>query len=166
MSKLPVALAAALLTSALPALANPVVAQAKPMMMVMRDSDGLVISVLDWMEAYPHILTTGGVRPGEVFYTFGGPVSTATGGFVALPVSGTPLPGQPVFLGGPELLTAGAEGPVLDIGGVAYQVEAEGVQIWLRDLATGTRHAAARHVAPVAPDAQGLSVNPAQLVLD
>jgi hypothetical protein len=110
MSKFPTALAAALLASALPELANPVVDQPKPMMMVMRDSDGLVISVLDWMEVYPHLLTTGGVRPGEVFYTFGGPVSTATRGFVALPVSGTSLPGQPVVLGGSGLLTAGAKG--------------------------------------------------------
>jgi hypothetical protein len=55
---------------------------------------------------------------------------------------------------------------VLDIGGVAYQFEAEGAQVWLRDIATGTRHAAARHVARVAADAQGLTVNPAQFVLD
>lgn len=154
----------ALITAALPVLADqPMMPQPKPMVLY-RDSDGMVISVLYWVDVYPHLATTGGVRPGEVFYTFDGPVNTATGGVTMLPRDGSS--GQPVFLGGPELLADGAGGQVLDIGGVAYQVEAEGARIWLRDVATGARHAADRHVAPIAPDAEGLAVNPAQFALD
>lgn len=158
-------LATVLLAFTVPALSNPVVAEPRPMIML-RDSDGIVISVLDWVDIYSTLGTTGGIMPGGVFYTFDGPVATLTGGGTTLPRDGSTLTGQPIFLGGPELLSAGAGGQVLDIGGVTYRVEADGAQVWLRDIATGTRHAAARHVAHVAPDAQGLAVNPTSFALD
>ncbi len=156
----------ALIATALPVLADePIMALPKPMV-YFRDSDGLVISVICWMEYFPHLATSGGVGPGDVFYTFDGPVSTATGGVTTLPRDGSTLPEQPVFLGGTELLAAGNGGEVLDVGGIAYRVEAKGTRIWLRDVATGVRHAADRRIAAVAPDAEGLAVNPAQFALD
>ena len=155
MSRLTAPMAAVLAAAfAAPALANPVISLPP----LLRDSDGIVISVLDVIDVYPYFTTAGGVGPGEVFYTFGGEVSAATGG-------ATPQMGS-VLLGGAELLTAGAAGRVLDIGGVSYLVEVAGERIWLRDIATGTRYAAARHIAPVTPDALGLVVNPASFALD
>ena len=170
MFKLSAALATSLFAATVPALANPGVDNPVGIMpvpiMLPRDSDGITISVLHLYDFYLQPGSTGGVAPGGVYYTFDTPVSTAAGGGVSLPRGGPSLTGQPIFLGGSELLTAGAEGVVMDIGGVAYQVEAKGNRIWLRDIATGTRHAAARHIAPIAPDTQGLSVNPAQFGLD
>ena len=168
MFKLSAALATALFAATLPALANPGLDNPVGIMpvpiMLPRDSDGITISVLHLYDFHLQPGSTGGIAPGGVYYSFDTPVSTSAGG-VSQPRGGPALTGQPVFLGGSELLTAGAKGAVLDVGGVAYQVEAKGNRVWLRDIATGTRHAAARHTAPVSPDTQGLSVNPAQFGL-
>lgn len=170
MIKLSAAIAASLFAATLPALANPAVDNPAGAVsgqgFLFRDSDGITISVLHLYDFHTQVGSTGGITPGGVYYTFDTPVSAGAGGTVSLPRGGPSLTGQPVFLGGSELLTAGAEGVVLDIGGVAYQVEAKGNRVWLRDIATGTRHAAARHIAPSSPDMKGLSVNPAQFGLD
>ena len=170
MIKLSATFATALFAAILPALANPGMdtpAVSVPLPPILyRDSDGLTISVLHLYDFYVQSGAAGGIVPGGVFYTFNQPVSAGAGGNVPVPRGGPVNSGQPVFLGGSELLTAGAEGAMLDIGGVAYQVEAKGNRVWLRDMATGTRHAAARHIAPTSPDRQGLSVNPAQFGLD
>ena len=153
-------LVALLATAALPAFAeDPQIGMVDPMpgpAYFMRDSDGLVISILT---LYDFGGETGGVLPGEIYYSVGG-------GDPQLPRGGSALDGQQVFLDGTELVNIGAQGGVVEIDGSSYRVETEGDRIWLRDVATGMRLATARHVAPMSPDRKGLSVNPAQFGLD
>lgn len=162
--------AAVLIATSLPALAETPVdgpsGTAVDPMILTRDSDGMVISVLYDYDFTPLPGSDVGITSGEPFYTFDPIESGAGGGTGTLAQGGADTAGQPVLLGGAELLTAGADGAVLNIGGVSYQVEAKGKRVWLRDLATGARYATARHIAPKAPDAQGLSVNPKQFKLN
>ena len=162
--------ATALLVLAVPALADSLTADSPTLaprpMIFLRDSDGMVISVLDWSDGHPVFDTKGGVWPDGVYYAFNAPVAAEAGAGPVMARDGSPLSGQPVVLGGTELLAAGTGGQVLEIGGVSYRVETDGRNVWLRDIATGKRHATSRHKAQVAPDAQGLAVNPENFALD
>jgi len=131
----------ALSLAAVPVLAGPIVVSPQ---LLLRDSDGIVISVLHPVDYGP---IPGGVGPGGVYYTFNGEVVPMTGGVTA----------------GVSSPTAG---PTMEIGGATYQVEASGGEVWLRDLATGQRYAAEKRIAAIAPDAVGLKVNPNAFALD
>ena len=166
--------------AALPALANPV--GPKPSLIIptwgiLRDSDGIVISVIHppiyWIPL-PGGVGSGGIVPGGVFYTYGG-VEMANGGVQLTPMATpggavlgatTDLPATPVVLGGAELTTPSANGTTVDIGGTIYRVETAGGKVWLRDTATGLRYATVRHIAPMTPDARGMKVNPTAFALD
>ncbi len=112
----------------------------------LRDSDGIVISVLDPVDYLP---IWGGIKFGDIhyYYTFRGDVlemASATGGGVS---------------------SEGLASSVA-VGGTTYEVEVSGTKIWLKDPANGRRFPAERRVALVAPDAKGLRVNPAVFALD
>ena len=139
-------------------------------------------------------IVSGGIVPGGVFYSFGGVemaaggvgmsaggvqntagvVQTATGGVQLANMSSpgrtsgatTGLPTTPVVLGGADLATPSANGTTVTIGGTTYRVETAGGKVWLRDEATGVRYATARHIAPMTPDAVGMTVNPTAFALD
>lgn len=112
----------------------------------LRDSDGIVISVLDPVDYLP---VWGGIKSGDIYYyyTFRGDVlemASATGGGVS---------------------SEGLASSVA-VGGTTYEVEVSGTKIWLKDPANGRRFAAERRIALVAPDAKGLRVNPTVFALD
>ncbi len=112
----------------------------------LRDSDGIVISVLDPVDYLP---IWGGIKSGDFYYyyTFRGDVlemASATGG----------------------QMTSGGLSSSVAVGGTTYEVEVSGAKIWLKDPANGRRFAAERRVALVAPDAKGLRVNPTVFALD
>ena len=175
---------------ALPALANPNIAKttviAPNMGILLRDSDGIVISVIH--PPIDYIPWSGGIVPGGVFYTLGGvemggvEMGGVEMGGVELATSGVGIttmahPGgvlgatsgraaTPVVLGGAELASPSANGTTVSIGGTTYRVESAGGKVWLRDPATGLRYATARHIAPMTPDATGLTINPTAFALD
>lgn len=154
-----------LMALAVPALADPLTAEPSPMVML-RDSDGMVISVLDWRDGHPGVDTDGGVWPIALLRDSDGIVISVLNWSDGHPEEWL-LYGQPEVMNGSELLVvADAGGQVLDVGGVSYRVETDGRQVWLRDIATGKRHATSRNKVQVAPDAQGLVVNPASFALD
>lgn len=136
--------------------------------MLPRDSDGIVISII-----YPvdHYTYSGENGTGGVYYTFRDLTVDVKSGLGTtmdtMPglTSGSVSDGA-VFFGGAELGAALADGSTLEFGGASYRVEAAGGKVWLRDIATGQRYAAVRHVLPTAPDAAGLSVNPVAYALD
>ena len=171
--------------AALPALANPNGAKttviAPTLGIMLRDSDGIVISVIH--PPIDYIPWSGGIVPGGVFYTLGGvEMGGVEMGSVELATSGVGIttmahPGgvlgatsgraaTPVVLGGAELAAPSANGTTVSIGGTTYRVESAGGKVWLRDPATGLRYATARHIAPMTPDATGLTINPAAFTLD
>ena len=115
------------LMAALPVQAD----QVRPGIMVMRDSDGIVISVLNPVNYFTPM------PGGGVVYVMGGHVVD--------------------FSGSPRVAESGAGvlGPTAVVAGTTYQVEVSGSDVWLLDPATGLRHAA-RRVA----EAGGLQVNP------
>ena len=156
----PLSAALAFGLAAVPALANPVTSVKAHLM---RDSDGIVISVIDVPIKYYDF--EGGVLNGGVYYTMNGgvmPRAVDSGGPLLGSTSGAP--GTQVILGGSEL--ALAHGTSLSIGGVTYRIEADGDAVWLIDRETGQRYATTRHMLALAPDAKGLTVNPAVFGLD
>ena len=127
-------------------LAAPAAADAWPGPTWLRDSDGIVISILNPVDYLP---IWDGVKWGDIYYyyTFRGDVlemASATGGGVS---------------------SEGLASSVA-VGGTTYEVEVSGAKIWLKDPANGRRFAAERRVARVAPDAKGLRVNPTVFALD
>lgn len=129
------------LTLAAPAVADPWAGT-----MWLRDSDGIVISILNPVDYLP---IWDGVKWGEVYYyyTFRGDVlemASATGGGVS---------------------SEGLSSSVA-VDGTTYEVEVSGTKIWLKDPANGRRFAAERRIGLVAPDAKGLRVNPTVFALD
>lgn len=157
MFKFPLLASAALM--ALPAMAETTTPRPLPALFL-RDSDGIVISVIDPIDGIPG---GGGVLPGGVYYTLGGDGGELSG-IESLGQGGTSgLPRTTVLIGGGELLAPDMAGQILRIAGGDYRIEVSGDEVWLRDMETGARLAATRHVAP---DAQGLSVNPATFALE
>ena len=137
-------LAGLALATAQPLLADSAV---KPGLMIFRDSDGIVISVLhpiDYFTPIPGVSTTGGV-----VYTMGGvelEFSAGPGGVMADNMSGG--------------INAGAGvGPTAVVAGTTYKVEVSGTDVWLRDPVTGARYATEQRVASV-QNINGLTVNP------
>ncbi|MEO8240852.1 MAG: hypothetical protein ABI832_01000 [bacterium] len=150
----------AVVLAGLPALAGPVSTVISPnVIMLMRDSDGVVISVIHPVE-YWYRGNAGG--PGGVIYTLdghvlefsGGPFNTAGGGPIAM------MDGA----AGGAMNPAAA--PTVVVGNVRYNVEADGMDLWLVDPATGRRLATERRVSQAGPDAAGHSVNPTAFTLE
>ena len=166
--------------AALPALSNPNIAKttliAPTLGILLRDSDGIVISVIH--PPIDYIPWSGGIVPGGVFYTLGGvemggvELATSGVGITTMAQPGGVLgatsgrAATPVVLGGAELAAPSANGTTVSIGGTTYRVESAGGKVWLRDPATGLRYATARHIAPMTPDAVGMTVNPTAFALD
>jgi hypothetical protein len=97
--------------------------------MLMRDSDGIVISVIHPLDyaTFPPVFAGGGV-----VYMLGGHVlEFSTGpGVMVMDMAG----------GG----AAGSVGPTAVVAGTTYRVEAKGLDLWLIDPVTGQRHATQR----------------------
>lgn len=147
--------------AALPAVAGPVAGQVPSGIMLMRDSDGIVISVV-----HPPIyfaLPTG-LEPGGIYYTFRGQVldfSAGVGSPTTVGVTTASLTGTNAGSG-----TGGPTAATAQIGGVTYQVETDAKGVWLVDPVSKRRFSAERRVANVAPDAIGHKVNPKAFALD
>jgi hypothetical protein len=120
-------------------------------MTLMRDSDGMVISVIRPVE-YGTWPTW--IERGVIYYTMGGQV---------LDFSGAP---GGVTTGGTDMASVQTTTPTVAVDGTTYTVEAQGAEIWLIDPATGQRHATQRRVAGTAPDAAGHTVNPTAFKLE
>ena len=118
-------------------LAQPVLAQPVNTLMIPRDSDGIVISVLHPVD-YMYRDVTGGVM-----YTMGGVKVefTTTSGGVADSMAGST-----------------DAGPTAMVGSVTYKVEVSGNTVYLRDPATGEIFATQRVAA--LSGTNGLQVNP------
>lgn len=142
-----------LTTLAQPILADSTVVTMKPPLMIFRDSDGIVISVIhpiDYYSPFP-----GDVSGGHVIYTMGGvPLEFSAGPGVTMDNAAG---GGPIAAGGLGPMAAGGVGPTAVVGGTIYKVEVSGNDIWLRDPVTGTRYATERRLAAVQG---GLQVNP------
>lgn len=129
--------------------ATPGLADVKPTgIMWMRDSDGIVISVLHPGDYGPWYTNLGGI--GGVIYTMDGHVLEFSAG-----------PGGPVT----SMSGSGTLGPTAMVDGTAYKVEVSGQDVWLRDPATGILHPTERRMAK-ATGAEGLAVNPNGFALD
>ena len=131
-------------------LAQPVLAQPVTLMMIPRDSDGIVISVLHPVDYF----LTGGTTNGGVVYTMGGvevQFSHGAGG-----VSDT--------AGGPVTIDMVQRDHTATVGATTYKVEMSGTVVYLRDPVTGALYATQR-VANV-NDANGLEVNPIAFALE
>ena len=138
-----------------PALADPTG------IMLMRDSDGIVISVIHPIDFVPMVTD---LLPGGIYYTFRGEVLSETGGGVMMP--GVAMNDGPMVQSGGLQTAAAVAAQTVNVGGAVYQVEALNGKVWLRDTATGQRFAAQQHVVPAAADAKGLNVNPTAFALD
>ena len=125
-------------------LAQPVLAQPVSLIMIPRDSDGIVISVLHPVDYFqPGVTTNGGV-----FYTLGGvevQFSHGAGG-----IADTPR-------GGPITFDMVQRDQTATVGATTYKVEMAGAAVYLRDPVTGALFPT--QVAAMA-DPNGLKVNP------
>ena len=137
-----VLLAGLMLSTAQPLLADNAVISVKPSLMIFRDSDGIVISVLHPIDYYTPMTGVGTI--GGVVYTMGGVELEFSGG------PGVTIRGDTA---GGGVMTAGV-GTTAVVGGTSYKVEVSGNDIWLRDPVTGARYATEQRMA------SGLQVNP------
>lgn len=147
----------AMMPVALPAVAGPVPSG----IMLMRDSDGIVISVVHPLD---YFVLPPGTEAGGVYYTFRGQVLDFSAGAGGLTPGGTTT----ASLAGANAgsVTGGALAATAQVGGVTYRVETDAKGVWLVDPVTKHRFSAERRVAQSAPDAVGHKVNPKGFVLD
>lgn len=139
----------AVVLTGLPVIADPNTTVIRPTTgaFLLRDSDGVVISVIHPVD-YGFPGTDGPTS--VVYYTFDGRVLEFSGLPVAATDGGTQTVGTPSAV----------------VGNTRYSVESNGVEVWLIDPATGKRFATERRMSEVAPDAVGHKVNPTAFSLE
>ncbi len=123
-----------------------------------RDSDGLVISIMDFE-------STGGGKGEVIHYAFGGQII-----IFPMQMSGQPVVSQDSVSGTNSAWATSVpnlgQSPYVIVAGIKYQVEMFGQDVWLINRITGERFATERMLSTLAPDAVGFVVNPSVFAID